>query len=211
MTVLPPAPDFGADLAPNHPSEETLRLLSLRRSTNAAMLGEPGPDGRQLDDLLRIAARVPDHRRVVPYRFIVIEGEARRGFGDVLGKALASEKKPEKEAKATDKGMVLALRAPTIVAVVARIDIDHKTPEWEQTLTVGAVCQTLLVAASAMGFASQWLTEWIAYDPDVAAGLGLSAGERVAGLVYLGTAKEPPKERQRPGMSDLVTRWGATA
>ena len=209
MTTSRPA--FGDPLPPCHPSDDTLALLQRRRSTQAALLGAPGPAPEQVDALLEMAARVPDHRRVVPYRFIVIGEDATAAFGDVLGQALASEKKPEKDPRALEKGMALAARAPVIVAVVARVEIDHKTPEWEQVLTVGAVCQTLLIAASAMGFAGQWLTEWIAYDPDVARALHLDAGERIAGLIYLGTATEDPKERQRPEMSDIVTRWGASA
>lgn len=205
-------PAFGDPLPPCHPSEDTLALLRGRRSTQAALLGAPGPTPEQVDALLEMAARVPDHRRVVPYRFIVIGEDSTTAFGDVLGQALASAKrKPDNDPKALEKGMALARRAPVIVAVVARVEIDHKTPEWEQVLTVGAVCQTLLIAASAMGYAGQWLTEWIAYDPDVARALHLDAGERIAGLIYLGTAAEDPKERQRPEMADIVTRWGASA
>ena len=97
--------------------------------------------------------------------------------------------------------------APVVVAVVSRTQENHKIPEWEQMLSAGAVCQNLLVAASAMGFAAQWLTEWCAYDGDVRAAFGLKPGERVAGYVYLGSAAEPPRERARADVKALTTRW----
>ncbi len=98
------------------------------------------------------------------------------------------------------------LRAPVVVVVVARIDSHHKTPEWEQMLTNGAVCQNLLLTASAHGFAANWLTEWYAYDAGVRRALGLADGEKISGFVYIGSAREQPRERQRPVMAEIVTR-----
>ena len=96
-----------------------------------------------------------------------------------------------------------------IVTVVSSVDAHHKTPEWEQVLTAGAVAQNLLIVATAAGYAAQWLTEWYAYHPGVTAALGLEGNERIVGFVYMGTAAEPPKERARKSASELTTYWSA--
>lgn len=208
MTRAPlriPPPEFGAAMTPSHPSEAARRLLSLRRSTSADLLQGPGPDDATLDAMLEIAARVPDHRKLAPFRFIVIAGEARARLGEVLARRHLETTPDTTPDRVAGEGRRL-LRAPVVVVVVARIDPAHRTPEWEQMLTNGAVCFNLLLAASAFGFAANWLTEWYAYDAGVAAALRLVAGERVAGFVYIGTAREEPRERQRPAMSEIVTR-----
>jgi nitroreductase len=195
----------GDELPACHPSTETLTLLRQRRSTTAALLAPPGPDERQVEDMLTMAARVPDHRKVVPFRFILFEGAARARFGEVLVEAA----KHNDEAAHLPAEVVGGLfeRAPLVVAVVSSIQPEHKTPEWEQVLTAGAVCQNLLIAASASGFAAQWLTEWIAYDPQVMKAMELEPHERLAGIVYIGTATESPKERARPELPAILRRW----
>lgn len=206
MTPFTP-PEFGEKLPAAHPSDDTIELLRLRRSTAADLMTGPGPGAGQLRSILSIAARVPDHRRVNPFRFIVFEGAARAAAGEILAHAfLANE--PEASAERVDAERRRFLRAPVVVAVVSAVDRTHRTPEWEQILTAGAACQTMLIAASAHGFAAQWITEWYAYDRAVLEAFGLFAGERIAGFVYLGTAKEPPLERQRPELSALLSRFG---
>ena len=154
--------------------------------------------------MLRLAARVPDHRMLTPWRFIVIEGEGRRAFGDALAKAHAAagrEGDPEEARK-------LPMRAPVIVTVVSSpVEDPKQTPVWEQELSAGAVCQNLLIAACAMGWAASWISEWPAFDADVAAALGLGGKERVAGFFYLGTPTEAPLERKRPDMDVKTTYW----
>lgn len=199
------SPAFGAPMASANPSDEARRMLALRRSTSPDRMSGPGPDPETLDAMLEIAARVPDHRKIVPFRFIVIEGEARSRIGAIIGARFAAAT-PEAAPDRVETERRRLLRAPTVVAVVARIDPAHKTPEWEQTLTNGAVCFNLLLAASAYGFAGCWLTEWYGYDAVVMRALGLGAQEKVAGFVYLGTATEPPRERQRPVMAEIVSR-----
>lgn len=199
-------PQLGDTLPPAHPSLEAIRLLALRRSTPADFLGPPGPDAKTLADILRIAARVPDHRRVTPFRFIVFEGDGRARFGKVLTTAfLAIE--PDAEPKRIDYEKNRFMRAPVVVAVISCVDRVHRTPEWEQLMTTGAVGQTMLLAASAYGFAAQWITEWCAYDEKVLKALGLQEHERVAGFVYIGAAKEDPKERPRPVMEDIISYY----
>jgi nitroreductase len=167
---------------------------------------EPGPDAATLDAILEIAARVPDHRKMVPFRFLVIEGEARARAGEILAVRYAAAN-ADAGAEKIEIERRRFLRAPVVVAVIARIDHQHKTPAWEQELTNGGVALNMLLAASAYGFAGCWLTEWYSYDEGVAAGLGLGPSERLSGFVYIGSAREHPRERQRPLMADIVRRF----
>jgi len=199
-------PEFGAPMAPAHPSEAALRLLALRRSTSADMMTEPGPDRQTLDAILEIAARVPDHRKIFPFRFVIFSGAARARAGAVLARRFA-EMTPGAAADRIEAEGKRFLRAPVVVLVVARIDPAHKTPEWEQTLTNGAACQNLLLASSAYGFGANWITEWYAYDREALNAFGLSPGEKAAGFVYIGSAAEPPRERLRPDMSAIVSEY----
>lgn len=205
---LPQEPEFGAPVAPTHESPETLRLLALRRSTPVAMLGEPGPSAADLDMLLRLAMRVPDHRKLEPWRVLIVEGEAREKLGDIFAAA-----RKLRDPDATDDKLAaeraLPLRAPVVLAVISSPNHHDpkKTPVWEQQLSSGALCQNLLIAAQAAGWAAVWITEDAAFDGHVHAALGMHAHEQIAGFVYLGTAKEQPVERQRPVVSKKATRW----
>jgi nitroreductase len=187
-----------------------LEMLLTRRSVVANNLGEPGPDGETLQRILTVGARVPDHKKLFPWRFIVFEGEARDAFGSVLAEAC---RKGEPDAGATrlETEANRFLRAPVVIAVISSIVDNPAVPEWEQILSAGAVCQNLLHAAAALGFSAQWITEWYAYDETVRAALGLSPNERVAGFVYIGTAREAPAERDRPDLEKIVSRWSAKA
>lgn len=198
-------PELGEPLPAVHPSPDTLKLLSLRRSSSAALLAEPGPSPEEMDRLLTIAARVPDHRRVVPFRFIVFEGAAREALAEIFAEAAGTSDKSDIPAPET--AACLARRGASTVFVISSVKKEHKTPEWEQILTSGAVCQNLLLAASAMGYAGQWISEWVAYDDTVRRRLDIGAEEQVAGIIYLGTAAEEPKERARPDMAAITRRW----
>jgi len=203
---LPDFPQPGERLAPAHESHEALELLTRRRSTPAIGLSEPGPDEAQVRHLLGIAARVPDHGKLAPWRFILFEGEARASFGNVLGKIWAA-KNAEASPEQIDFERNRFNRAPLVIAVISCVTEKHPIPVWEQELSAGAACQNLLIGASAMGFGAQWLTEWYAFDSDIKDMLGLRSGERVAGFVYIGTAKDEPVERKRPPAH--IGRWKA--
>jgi nitroreductase len=204
---LPPEPEFGAPLAPNHPSPETLQLLALRRSTPVAALSEPGPGADDIDALLRLAMRVPDHRKLEPWRVLIIEGDKRALFGEVLA-AARNLREPDAAPEKLAAERALPLRAPVILAVISSpVHDPKKTPVWEQQLSAGALCQNLLVASQAMGWAGVWITEDAAYDGHVHAALGMHGHEQIAGFIYLGTAKDQPVERQRPTISAKATRW----
>lgn len=204
--LMPPAaPDADAALPASTPSAQTLTLLALRRSTTARLMTSPGPDAQQRDALLRLAARVPDHGKLFPWRFITFEDEARARFGDIL-EARLRDLEPEAPPERFELERNRFTRAPLVIAVISDVTENHKIPEWEQILSTGAVCQTLLIAASAMGFAAQWLTEWYGYDAVAREALGLSGNERVAGFIYIGTASEDPTER--PRKPPRVSAWG---
>jgi len=187
-----------------HGDSAVLRHLGSRRSVSAAALGDPGPDRATLSSLLTIAARVPDHKKLAPWRFIVVEGDARARFGETLARACsANEPEASPVRLETERGRFL--RAPTVVLVVFSPVPNPAAPEWEQILSTGAVCLNLLHAATASGFGAQWITEWYAYDPAVQAAFGLKPGERIAGFVYIGTPKEKPADRERPNLGAITS------
>ena len=184
-----------------------LALLKNRRSVKPAMLAEPGPSAAELDDILTAASRVPDHKKLAPWRFIVFEGAARARFGEVLAAAAQAEDKMEPSPVRLEAERQRFQRAPVVVAVVSSVRNPAPAPEWEQVLSSGAACFNLCLAANAMGYGTCWLTEWAAYSPAVGKALGLGATERVAGFIYIGTAKERQEDRERPALAAIVSRW----
>jgi nitroreductase len=188
-------------------SQETIDLLLNRRSAKPAMLVDPGPTSEQLTTILTAATRVPDHKKLEPWRFIVFEGEARATFGRVLLKACLAEEKETPTAGRLEMERMRLLRSPTVIAVISRATPNPAAPEWEQILSCGAACFNLCLAATALGFGTCWITEWYAYSPGVRAALKLAANERIAGFVYIGTAKERQPERERPLLAKIVSRW----
>jgi nitroreductase len=177
-----------------------------RRSTVAKDLKEPGPSNEELALLLRLAARVPDHGKLGPWRFLIFQGEARQTFGAHLARVLSGQE-PSADQARLDFERDRFLRAPTVVAVISKTTSHPKAPKWEQELSSAAVCQNMLIGASALGYAAQWLTEWYAYDEDVNEVLGLGEGERVAGYLYLGSTDARPQERRRPSLEERVSYW----
>jgi len=188
-------------------SQEFLDFLLQRRSVKPAMLAAPGPSPAQLETILTAAARVPDHKKLEPWRFIVFEGEARAAFGRVLLKACLAEDKETPSAARLETERTRLLRAPTVVAVISRVTPNPAAPEWEQVLSCGAVCFNMCLAANALGFGTCWITEWYSYSPAVHKGLGLAPNERMAGFVYIGTAKERQPDRERPQLAKIMSRW----
>lgn len=199
-------PKLSMPLSAANPSVEAFSLLWHRRSTTANCLCEPGPSDDILRDILTIGARVPDHRRVTPFRFVIFGGDARERVGAILAKAFIDDT-PDASSEKIEFERRRFLRAPVVLGVVSSVDKNHRTPEWEQILTVGAVCQNILIAANTKGFAAQWLTEWYAYHPTVQKELGLSQSERIAGFIYIGSASENPLERARPQLDDLISKF----
>ncbi|HZF97019.1 MAG TPA: nitroreductase [Pseudoxanthomonas sp.] len=187
-------------------SSPLLQALDQRRSVPSKQLQAPGPDLETLLLMLQTAARVPDHGKLVPFRFIRIVGAARGALGEVLA-ARTLARDPGAAQSAVDKDRARFSHAPVIVAVVARLMRGHKVPEQEQLMTAGSVCFALLQAAQALGFGAQWLTGWAAYDPVVAGVLGLQANETIAGFIHIGTPRLQVPERERPDVASLLVDW----
>jgi nitroreductase len=201
LTVpVPDPPQFGEPL-PLRPAPEVLAFLARRRSASAMTLRAPGPSPEELEVLLRLAVRVPDHGKLSPWRFIVFEGAAKARTAEHLAEIAKTRHDATKAAAALGKFSI----PPLAVCVVSRVK-PGEIPEWEQRLSSAAVCMSLLNAASAMGYGANWITDWYSYDPQAMAVLGLAEAEQVCGFVYIGTPAEPPLERVRPDLAGLVTR-----
>lgn len=209
QTTMPDAPAAQRRLAL---AEPLLALLEGRRSVGMTTLTAPGPSAAELRRALAIAARTPDHGMLEPWRFIVLEGEARFAAGAGLARLYEAENQamePEKRAKFAGIMSRVFTYAPSVVVVVSRTDGEARIPAWEQDLSAGAVCMNLLHAVHGLGFDGTWLTGWAAYSPGAQAMLGLAADEKIAGIVHIGTAKEPPSERKRPDIAAKATWWQA--
>jgi nitroreductase len=185
---------------------ECLSRLLQRRSVPPRWLGEPGPSDQEVENLLKIASRVPDHGKLVPWRFILIQGEGRQRLGEMLAAAFQADN-PGAGAEQVAVERERFTQAPLIIAVVSRVVPHVKIPDWEQVLSAGAVCMNLLHAATALGYGASWLSGWAAFDRRVLDALGLKPEERTAGFVHIGTAKETPTDRDRPSLDDIVTRF----
>lgn len=188
-------------------SNETIALLSTRRSVKPDKLLGPAPSPSQLETILTLAARVPDHKKLAPWRFIVFEGDARARMGEVFAVACQAEDLEPPSAVRLNLERNRFLRAPMVIAVISRVVEKPGAPEWEQVLSAGACAFNLCIAANAFGYGTCWITEWVAYSPRVCQALDLGTRERVAGFVYIGTAAEKPVDRDRPSLNDIVTRW----
>ena len=188
----------------NHPAPDAIDLLLTRRSGSAKAMQAPGPSKKQVEQILQAGARVPDHGKLFPWRFIVFEGKGRDRAGDILAEVMEAE---GERAKQVEEERGRFLRAPLVIGVISSARELHKVPVWEQELSAGAVCQNILIAATALGFVGNWLTEWYAYHPAVKEKMGLKPGERVAGFIYIGTPKDELEERPRPEMDKIVSRF----
>jgi nitroreductase len=188
-------------------SPDTLDLLLTRRSVVAKNLGEPGPDAATLEKIIAAGLRVPDHGKLGPWRVQILLKEGQAALGEVFADVFASDN-PDAEDRLVEMERRRPQRSPVLLAVTSRIDPHHpKIPEIEQRLSGGALCQNILVAAHASGFAAQWLTEWPSFHPAVKQALGHDAETDIIGFIYIGTPTEPPTERGRPAYGDVVSEW----
>jgi nitroreductase len=187
---------------------DALELLKTRRSIKPIELTGPGPTAAEIDTLLTVASRVPDHGKLTPWRFIIFEGEARLVAGDAIVAGFRAKYPTATPEQAEAERKRLA-RAPLVIAVVSRAIPHVKIPEWEQVLSAGAAAMSLVLAAHAMGFGANWITEWYAYDRGVLAALGLADNERIAGFVHIGRPVQPPEDRPRPPLDQIATRYAS--
>ena len=187
---------------------DALKLLTTRRSFKPVELAGPAPSAAEIDQILTVASRVPDHGKLAPWRFIVFEGDARAAAGDAIAAAFAA-KYPDAKPEQVEAERKRLVRAPLVVAVVSRAAPHVKIPEWEQVLSAGAAAMNLVLAAHALGYGASWITEWYSYDRNVLDALGLAPHERIAGFVHIGRPPGPPEDRPRPPLSEIATRFSA--
>lgn len=192
--------DLGTPLPLPTPSDELRRRLATRRSAPAQSLVGPGPDAAQLQEILTLGARTPDHGKLFPWRFVVLGPQSRARIADDL-RALAIQKGLPDKARA----VLAKLVNPPLSILVVSTAAPASKPVWEQELSAGAVCMNIEHAAGALGFASSWITDWYSYDPEATALFGLTGAEKVAGFIHIGSLSEPPLERERPDVAAITT------
>jgi nitroreductase len=188
------------------PLPDALELLKIRRSVKPREMSGPGPSAAELETILTIGARVPDHGKLTPWRFIVFEGEARARAGEIIAKVFA-RKNPQAATADIEMEQHRLMDAPLVIGVVSFTKPHPKVPAWEQELSAGASAMNLVTAATALGYGANWLTGWFAFDRDVLDGFGLKPDERLAGFIHIGTPTKPAEDRPRPALSDIVTRF----
>ena len=184
-----------------------LSHLETRRSGKPRGLVEPGPSREELERILTIAMRSPDHGKIAPWRFVVVGKNQRQQLADVLARALP-EHDPQASSAHYAKALEFAHQAPVMVVLVSSTIAGHKIPVWEQELSCGAVGMNLLHAAHALGYVGGWITGWAAYAPRVHQAF-CREGERIAGFIFIGTPSVPLEERPRPSLADHVSQWVA--
>ena len=187
----------------NRFGERPIDLLTSRRSVLAARLVEPGPAPDALRTMLEAAVRVPDHGRLTPWRLQVVGKAAQAELGELFVAEFARSE-PEAGEDRLQLERIRPQRSPVLVVVSSHTQRGHAIPEVEQLLSCGNVCMNLLHAATALGFAAQWVTNWPAYSPAIKAALGIPEDEHLVGFVHIGTAKSAPSERARPDLDDVV-------
>lgn len=182
----------------------TLALLETRRSCKPRDMVEPGPDPNQLERLITIASRVPDHGQLAPWRFLEIRDRA--AFAEVLAAAYVRDN-PEASPSALNPIKSFASQAPTLVAVFSTPVTDTKIPLREQRQSAAAAAYGLLLAATAMGFVAGWITGWAAYSPSVLQMLDGKPGDEIVGFIFIGSPSFEIKERPRPTLQQIYRAW----
>jgi nitroreductase len=182
-----------------------LSLLSTRRSGKPRDLAAPGPDEAQLQQMLEIAARTPDHGKLAPWRFVIVPTDKRAALAETITNAYRAER-PQAARLEIEALEQFATQAPVLVVVLSSPKVDSHIPLWEQELSAGAACMNLLQAAHALGFAGGWLTGWSAYSDAVRDAFGAEP-ERIAGYIFLGTPAKQLEERPRPDLQKIISTW----
>ena len=183
-------------------SDEVLARLANRRSASAQMLAAPGPSEAEIEQILHLGARTPDHGKLFPWRFVVLGPQSRADLSEALAVLAESQGRIDK-----DLAVLAKLANPPLTIMVVSTPIQgHKVPVWEQQLSAGAICMNLEHAADALGYSASWITDWYAYDPAAVALFGVKDGETIAGFIHVGTLTDPPLERPRPNMAHKVER-----
>jgi len=181
-------------------------FLKTRRSVKPRNMTGNAPSESEIETILTIGARVPDHGKLAPWRFIIFQGDARARAGDIIADVYA-RRNPEAPADDVKRARESLSEAPLVIAVVSSPKTHPKVPPWEQQLSAGACAFNIVTAATALGYGANWLTGWFAYDRDVLTGLGLKAEEQLVGFIHIGGAEKNNEDRPRPALADIVTRF----
>ena len=185
---------------------DALELLKTRRSVKPREMTGPGPSAAELETILTIGARVPDHGKLAPWRFIIFEGDARARAGDIIASVFA-RKHPNASSAEIDAERKRLMDAPLVIGVVSFTKPHPKVPPWEQEMSAGASAMNIVTAATALGYGACWLSGWFSFDRDVLDGLGLKAEEKLVGFIHIGKIAKPSEDRPRPALSEIVTRF----
>jgi nitroreductase len=185
---------------------DALALLKTRKSLSASFLSTPAPSEDELNQILTIASRVPDHGKLAPWRFILFRGDAGQKASALLAD-LFRRRNPDADEKALDEERKRLAQAPLVIGVVSTAAPHVKIPEFEQILSAGNAAMSILLGAHALGYVGQWTTGWIAYDEEAGRLLGLKPGERFVGFIHVGTPTAPLTDRPRPALADIVADW----
>ncbi|PSH63126.1 nitroreductase family protein [Phyllobacterium sophorae] len=186
-------------------SPSVIEFLSTRSSTPISAIGLPAPSDGEIETMVRIASRVPDHGRLTPWRFIIYRGEAQEQVGKYLAD-LAEEREGPLTDQRREQELKRFARAPLVIGVIFA-PVEHHIPEWEQFLSSGAAAMKLCLAANALGYATNWISNWYSSDEKGRALLGLAPRERVAGFVHIGTCPQKVPERPRPEIKDILSEY----
>jgi nitroreductase len=189
--------------------DSPLEFLRTRRSGKPRYMVAPGPDDAQMQQILTMASRTPDHGKLFPWRFVTIGHDQRDLFAEKLRAAYLREK-PDARKQEVESIEAFAREAPTLIVVLSTPIHSSHIPLWEQELSAGAVCMNLLSAAHALGFVASWLTGWAAYSEEVRDLFG-GPGARIAGYIFIGTSSQPLSERPRPDLDLVASRWNPPA
>src|SRR3954454_9156901 len=184
-----------------------LSLLETRRSGKPRELVGPGPTAQELERILMIAARVPDHGALTPWRFVTVTDDQRDDLERLLLEALADDN-PDATAAHREKEMNFGRYPGQLVVLVSAPVHDHKIPLWEQELSCGAAGMNLLLAAHALGYVPGWVTGWRAYSDRVRTSL-CEPGERIGGFIFIGHSVRELEDRPRPALADIARTWKA--
>jgi nitroreductase len=187
---------------------DLIHFLNTRRSTKLTHfdLDHAAPDADEIQQILSLATRVPDHGRKAPWYFMVFEGENRIHAGDLLKQAYAQDYPEDASPEKLEFESERFTKAPVVIAVISRIK-NGKIPVWEQILSAGAVCYNLCIAANSFGYGTNWLTHWYAYSPTFKNLLGLDGRDHIAGFIYMGKVLDTQEERERPNIDAITNFW----
>ena len=193
--------ELAAPLALPRRDPALIAYLQTRRSAPAQALTAPGPSDADLEAILGIGLRTPDHGKLFPWRLVVLTPGTRTALGHSLSPLADDQPDPNKA-----RAVLAKLTAPPVTVMVVSTPIrEHKVPVWEQELSAGALAMNLSHAAFAHGFSASWITDWYAYDPRAVSLFGIGEDERIAGFIHMGTLGTPPLERPRPDTAAKIS------